>query len=187
MTQESKFTVTLRGYDRREVEALLARIEWTLAGGAGHEAVSPEDVRDARFATTMRGYDQEEVDQFLEQVVERLDNVRRQRPTATQDRDRSDGATSGSSTAWFREASTLVARQSAPPGERFACTRWPVEGYRVEDVDAFVEHVRLTLTTRLRTDEIVGARFGTTRWGGYDIDEVDDWLDAVQTHVQNRQ
>jgi len=54
MTMAPNFTVVLRGYDREEVDALLARL-------AAGEQVSPAELDPRRFTTVLRGYDRAQV------------------------------------------------------------------------------------------------------------------------------
>lgn len=63
------------GYRTPEVDALIERIEATLAGTAGPgQAVTAADVRAARFGTTRRGgYDPSMVDQALEVYAGQLE------------------------------------------------------------------------------------------------------------------
>jgi DivIVA domain-containing protein len=59
------FSMAVRGYSRREVDELLARVT---AGEA-----TAADVRDARFDKQMRGYAPREVDAALAEILEDLD------------------------------------------------------------------------------------------------------------------
>jgi DivIVA domain-containing protein len=68
------FQIVMRGYDRRQVDELLARIDGTLGSGpAVGTAVTAADVRAARFAKTMRGYGPGEVDEALDAAAAELD------------------------------------------------------------------------------------------------------------------
>ena len=68
------FSAVMRGYDRRQVDELLARIEGTLGRAP---AVSPSatvaEVRAARFDKRMRGYAPREVDQALRTAAAELE------------------------------------------------------------------------------------------------------------------
>jgi DivIVA domain-containing protein len=62
------------GYDQRQVDAFLDRIQTTLAGYEQRRPVdplTPEQVEAVRFQPTKfrEGYDQGQVDDFLDQVV----------------------------------------------------------------------------------------------------------------------
>lgn len=63
------------GYSAPEVDALIERIEATLAGTAGPDrAVTAADARAARFGTTRRGgYDPSMVDQTLAAYAQQLE------------------------------------------------------------------------------------------------------------------
>jgi DivIVA domain-containing protein len=71
---------------------------------------------------------------------------------------------------------------------RFSPTKFR-EGYNVQQVDAFLERIRVALENieqrpgspvGLTPAEVQGARFGVTKFrAGYDQDEVDGVLDAV--------
>ena len=67
----------------------------------------------------------------------------------------------------------------APPAPDFTRTRWS-EGYDPGEVDALVARIRATLedgSGRLTAADVEAARITPTR-PGYDMDEVDDYLDA---------
>jgi DivIVA domain-containing protein len=59
------FTVAVRGYSRREVDELLARV-------TAHEATA-SDVREACFHKQMRGYTPHEVDAALAEILRDLE------------------------------------------------------------------------------------------------------------------
>jgi len=66
------------GYEISEVDALVDRIERTLAGTViwSAETVSAADVRQATFRTSWRqGYDEEAVDKALDLYAEQLDSA----------------------------------------------------------------------------------------------------------------
>lgn len=65
------------GYNQKEVDDFLDRVEWQLRGGSAGRAAGQlraEDVIDQRFrATKLRtGYDQDDVDDFLDRIVTEL-------------------------------------------------------------------------------------------------------------------
>jgi DivIVA domain-containing protein len=67
------FQVVMRGYDRRQVDELLARIDGTLGRRpATLPPVTADDVRAARFAKRTRGYAPKEVDEALNAAAEEL-------------------------------------------------------------------------------------------------------------------
>jgi DivIVA domain-containing protein len=60
------FTIVLRGYNRTQVDELIARIDGTLGRGpATARPVTAADIRAAQFVRVMRGYAPDEVDQAL--------------------------------------------------------------------------------------------------------------------------
>jgi DivIVA domain-containing protein len=64
----------MRGYDRRQVDELLARVAGTLGRGpAVSPPVTAAEVRAARFGKKMRGYAPREVDQALGAAVAELE------------------------------------------------------------------------------------------------------------------
>lgn len=68
------FQVVMRGYDRRQVDELLARIDGTLGRGpAVLTPVTAADVRAAQFGKTMRGYAPRQVDEALSAAAAELD------------------------------------------------------------------------------------------------------------------
>lgn len=68
------FSMVMRGYTRREVDELFARIDATLGRGpATSHPVTAADVRATQFGTSLRGYDRREVDEALNAVVQELE------------------------------------------------------------------------------------------------------------------
>ena len=64
----------MRGYDRRQVDELLARIEGTIGRTpAAGVPVTAADVRAARFTKKMRGYAPAEVDEALRDALAELE------------------------------------------------------------------------------------------------------------------
>jgi DivIVA domain-containing protein len=69
-----EFHIAMRGYDRRQVDELVARIEGTLGRApAAAIPVTAADVRAARFTKKMRGYAPAEVDQALRGALAELE------------------------------------------------------------------------------------------------------------------
>jgi DivIVA domain-containing protein len=67
------FTIVMRGYNRRQVDELLARIDGTLGRGpATDRPVTAADVRAALFGKVMRGYAPSEVDEALAAAEQEL-------------------------------------------------------------------------------------------------------------------
>jgi DivIVA domain-containing protein len=69
-----EFHIAMRGYDRRQVDELFARIEGT-TGRAPAVAVpvTAADVRAARFTKKTRGYAPAEVDEALRDALAELE------------------------------------------------------------------------------------------------------------------
>lgn len=68
------FPIVMRGYDRRQVDELFARIDGTLGRGpATPHRVTAADIRATRFAARLRGYAPKEVDEALAAAVHELE------------------------------------------------------------------------------------------------------------------
>ncbi|WP_162606699.1 DivIVA domain-containing protein [Jiangella asiatica] len=187
MNETLGFTIAMRGYDRAEVEALHGRIERTLAGTAGADAVTADEVRSSQFRVTMRGYDLRQVDDYLDTAAAQLSTAAPNAP-ATGRGAAADSAPDddGSMTSWadaVAERHALLEIAGREQGRRFPRGRF-ARGYDLAQVDAFVEHVRSTLTTTLTRAEVGSARFDVRR-GGYREDEVDTWMSAVAAHTRS--
>jgi DivIVA domain-containing protein len=171
----SRFRVAVRGYDRAQVDQYCERIERTLAGTAGADAVTADEAMNTGFDIVVRGYDHDEVEAWVRSTVARL-------PGALQ---LSGGPqVSGApqvSWAELRNRQAEVLRVAERPArERFTRVRLR-EGYDPDEVDALVDRIRATLATTLTAEEIRMVQFTTVRLRlGYDMQAVDEWLDAVQ-------
>lgn len=177
-----------RGYARRPVDDLLARVAATLGRRAAEfpelrgcrvpdRPVPPldaGDVRGARFPVGLRGYDMAQVDALLERVANALPGED-ERPT------------------WDRPTGPIPVL-SAVPDLRL---RHAPRGYDVEEVDAFLVRCAHSLGSRIdrvpelgplrqrsRSGERLRARDVETaqfrlRLRGYAVDQVDALLDRV--------
>jgi DivIVA domain-containing protein len=68
------FPVVMRGYARREVDDLFARIDATLAGGpASGDRVTAAELRAAQLSMSMRGYASRQVDEALHVALQELE------------------------------------------------------------------------------------------------------------------
>jgi DivIVA domain-containing protein len=68
------FPVVMRGYSRRQVDELFARIDGTLGRGSlPAEPVTAADVRAAQFDKSFRGYDPRAVDEAVKEAVQELE------------------------------------------------------------------------------------------------------------------
>lgn len=81
----------------------------------------------------------------------------------------------------LRERGELLQLLREPVGQRFARCGRLSRGYRVEDVDRFVDTVGASIRT-IQPEAVRSVQFGDAR-GGYDEDAVDAWLDRVEAHV----
>jgi DivIVA domain-containing protein len=180
---------SLRGYDRRAVDAFLARCAATLGARAAEfpelsryarpdgpvPPLDAGDVRDARFDVVLRGYDEGQVDALLERVAAALPDER-SRP------------------AWEHPP----AEPAETTGTRLALRR-TVRGYDTEEVEAFLARCAhslgasvdrvpelMPLLARPRTGDPLRARDVEVvqfhvRGRGYDIEQVDALLDRIAT------
>jgi DivIVA domain-containing protein len=70
----NEFSVVLRGYDRLEVDALIARAgEAIQSSEPALRAAVRDELRAARLTVRMRGYDRSQVDGVLRRYAEQLD------------------------------------------------------------------------------------------------------------------
>ena len=156
------------GYDPEEVDALLDEVVETLES-RDEPRLTADDVVNRRFrATKFRaGYHQDEVDVFLDRVVETL---RRRTGEAGREPLRDDGSAPQAAQvpAWGTDP-------TAPPawGPRHLETpAWGTPDSAAELVARAVEAARFRMTTRLRQ--------------GYDVTEVDGFLDQVVASLRHR-
>ncbi len=63
------FTIGLRGYDRTEVDALIARAEAAIASGSSEERAEVKAAVERGLKVALRGYDRQQVDDFLSRVI----------------------------------------------------------------------------------------------------------------------
>lgn len=160
------FPLAIRGYDRHQVDAFVARIEGTL-GRAQLFAppVTAAEVGRARFAVTLRGYRAKAVDERLDAYLRELetkeDGARRRLPAA--------------------EADRLV---GLVRNVRFVPTRLS-EGYDEREVDAFLDGMIVALhARRARSADVRAARFATTRIRpGYRQPDVDGFLEHLAAEL----
>ena len=77
-----------------------------------------------------------------------------------------------------------------PTGVRFRQTRWPA-GYRVEEVDRFValvEDALASVVPDIRSADIARCRFTPVQLKpGYDMDEVDAYLEQARRRLSDRE
>lgn len=66
MATKKDFLIALRGYDMKEVDALLAEVEAAvLSEDPARRALAAETLRQATFKIKWRGYDRMQVDGYL--------------------------------------------------------------------------------------------------------------------------
>src|SRR3954454_24880118 len=69
-----RYPVAVRGYDRKQVDALLDRIAQAEENGLEQgQPVTADEVRASRFDVVMRGYDRRAVDTELHEHIRRLE------------------------------------------------------------------------------------------------------------------
>ncbi|CAL9638377.1 Cell cycle protein GpsB [Actinosynnema sp. ALI-1.44] len=160
------------GYDERQVDDFLDRIEATLLG---RDDVTEQDVRRMRFRPAQPGYHAVEVDAFLELVAETLRSTPQRRQAVAP----AQGA-HATSTA-MRPAPRLTPRDVR--GVRFHKPRPGNRGYHEGEIDAFLDRIEATLAGRdtLTAIEVQDHEFSYAPPGmiGYDEDDVDTFLDLV--------
>lgn len=121
----ARFQVVLRGYDRRQVDAFVDRIEGTLGRGplAG-PAMSLEEAKVA-FDVVLRGYSRQEVEAQIAEYRQEL----RSRRAEDADGEDADG-----------DLATMIRRR------RFRTV--PVGGYDPDEVEAFLDEIASRLRAR---------------------------------------
>lgn len=119
----ARFQVVLRGYDRRQVDAFIDRVEGTLGRGplAG-PAVTLEEAGDVGFDVVLRGYARHEVEA-------RIAAYRQELQARWADGEGTDG-----------ELATMIRRR------RFRTV--PVGGYDPDEVEAFLDEIASRLRAR---------------------------------------
>jgi DivIVA domain-containing protein len=156
-----------RGYHCKQVETFFRQVQ--LAEAGGREALAPADVRHVGFELVRHGYTPGVVDARLDELEERL--------LVAQD--------SGGGGRRGRQNPTgdlefLRAQLVTPYMRRFPRTGWLRRGYRLDDVDEFLDQVAGALAGdgTVTVDDVRRMAFRPKR-GGYDESAVDDTLDRV--------
>jgi len=162
-----------RGYHRKQVDEFVNHVE--LALGGAMPPPSAAEVREAGFELVRGGYATAEVDRALDAVEQRVLVAQ-----AAGRRGRSDPD---------NEVAFLKGELTAPYMQRFPRARGLRRGYDIDDVDAFIDQVLVTLDvrdpiagdpndSRISVDMVRSAPFRSCR-GGYREDAVDQMLDRV--------
>jgi DivIVA domain-containing protein len=119
----ARFQVVLRGYDRRQVDAFIDRVEGTLGRGPlNGSPVSIEEAGDVRFDVVLRGYARHDVEARISQYRQELQG-------RGPDGDNGDG-----------ELATLIRRRP------FRTV--PAGGYDPDEVEAFLDEIASRLRAR---------------------------------------
>jgi DivIVA domain-containing protein len=160
--------VVLRGYDRGQVDALLARISRALNGGP---PMSADEVRGIRFDVVLRGYDPRSVDELVGECIRELQARApiRERP-----------GRSRAQPAWL--INWIQNARFSGAGVR--------SGYDVRDVDAFLDRVIAGLrgaAPPVTARDVRESAFRVVRLGpGYDEQEVDRFLLQLASALERR-
>jgi DivIVA domain-containing protein len=159
------FPRAVRGYDRAEVDALIARIEGTLGRRTLFAPpVTADEVSAARFRRTLFGYRMRPVDDALDGGIRELEDDAGGNRMASGEVDRLIG---------------LVRNV------QFGTTRLG-EGYDERDVDEFLDTTITALRHgRARASEVKKAAFRTTRMrAGYRPQDVDAFLTRLASEIE---
>jgi len=135
-----EFNMAMRGYSRREVDDLLARVVAKQATAA--------EVRQARFSKQTRGYAPRDVDAAMAEILENLDEWT-ESPTAPENRRAAWAFTIARPGYSRREVDELLARvkarQVTASEVREASFSKQRRGYRPSDVDAALSEIEQEL------------------------------------------
>jgi DivIVA domain-containing protein len=155
-----------RGYHCKQVETFFSRVR--LAESGGREPLEPADVRHVGFELVRHGYAPGAVDARLDEVEERL--------LAAADTGGGRRGRSGPAS----DLEFLQAQLDTPYMRRFPRTGWLRRGYRLDDVDEFLDQVAGALAAdgTVTVEDVRRVAFRPKR-GGYDESAVDDTLDRV--------
>ncbi|TDC61965.1 DivIVA domain-containing protein [Actinomadura sp. GC306] len=168
MRTGARLPVVLRGYDRRQVDALLMRISRALNGGP---PMSADEVRDTRFDVVLRGYDPRTVDELVSECIREL---RARAPIGERP------GRSRAQPAWL--INWIQNARFSGAGVR--------SGYDVRDVDAFLDRVIAGLrgsAPPVTARDVRESAFRVVRFGpGYDEQEVDRFLLQLASALERR-
>ncbi|HKT57883.1 MAG TPA: DivIVA domain-containing protein [Microbacterium sp.] len=162
-----------KGYQKKAVDAFLARARASFEGAEGATAMTAADVRTAAFPLVKHGYVIASVDAALGRVEDAF--AARARGTAISGAGRS---------LWVAQsrahAQEILDRISRPRSERFRRVAWPRYGYRVDEVDIVVDKLAAYLAEGrpVTVDQVRSVAFRMQR-RGYREAQVDAVLDAI--------
>ncbi len=161
-----------RGYRRRQVDDVLARVEASDQGA--FPPVRAAEIRRAGFDLVRRGYDTAAVDLALDQLEEAAMGRETVHPGRHGRTDPSAEAASGAAADRLRDDLTAPCRARLPRTRRLR------RGYHIEAVDDVLDRVATALDggPGLALDDVRFARFRSQR-RGYDQAAADDFLDRV--------
>jgi DivIVA domain-containing protein len=168
----ARFPVAMRGYDRRQVDALLDRIASAdRLGAAEGTPITPDEVRASRFDVVLRGYDRRAVDAVLHEHIRRLEATDPMRPARPRPSARPSWLI-----GWIQSVQFTGTRARA--------------GYDVRDVDAFLNRVVAGLrgvAAPVSARDVRESVFRTVRLApGYDEREVDAFLRQLAAALDGR-
>ncbi|MFC4906289.1 DivIVA domain-containing protein [Actinomadura gamaensis] len=152
--------MSLRGYNRAQVDELMGRLRAGMDGGG--PPLTAEDVRQARFDVVLRGYDRRVVDAMLQECVLELQATAPSAPP----RQRRPRVQHEWLISWIQNV-------------RFPRAT-PRAGYVMRDVDAFLDRVVAGLRGTqppVTARDVREVTFRTARFSGaYDEQDVDRFL-----------
>lgn len=162
------------GYRIDEVDAFLERARGSYEQqGQSAEPVTAAEIRGTAFPLARKGY----TARFVDAAMDRLEEV-------FYERERRTFIDGQGEDAWWAQTQQLLSevrgRLERPRGKRFRRRGIFASGYRVSQVDAFLDRVTGMLAGHetLTTPQVRGAVFHP-QWRGYDEDQVDELLDCV--------
>jgi DivIVA domain-containing protein len=138
-----EFNMAMRGYSRREVDELLARV-------VANQATASE-VRQARFSKQTRGYAPRDVDAAIAEILENLENLdQRNRPPTAPEGGRVAWAFTLATPGYSRREvdellARVVAKQATLSEVREARFSKQLRGYAPSDVDAALSEIQQEL------------------------------------------
>ncbi len=162
-----------KGYERRAVEAFLARARDAFEASGGDAAVTSATVRDASFPLVKRGYSIPAVDAALSRIED-----------AFAAREREEGIADAGVEGWVGKARTsaqeILDRLARPDGQRFSRARGMRYGYRIDEVDLVARKLigYFERGEPVTVEQVRQSAFRMQR-RGYREEQVDALLDAV--------
>ncbi|MBV7364009.1 DivIVA domain-containing protein [Actinomycetaceae bacterium TAE3-ERU4] len=162
-----------KGYNVEEVNSYFEEARRFYEEGVGK--LTPDSILQKVFSLQRNGYDEDEVDSALDRLIDALTN-----------QERADYVTHNGQQSWLDKvsvrAATLYPRLLRPLGERFEHPRRSQAGYKVEQVDAFLDNISAffnegrDLTAREVRSVVFETAYGKR---AYDERVVDAYLNRV--------